>query len=924
MSFCKTLIVVVVLLLLVLSVKPVEAYTFNGREYTQISGEWYEVYQNVNFKVVGTEILVEFSGTATQTQIDNLIANLLCETVRVLYNGVYLVKYITTPPVDPLDLCQDFLDETVLVVSAKNNTEGKAAQPADEYYGWQFYLNDGGGNFDDDINFEAAWEEENGDPSVKIGIIDDGLLWTHPDIDGLNIWQNVDAVEDDEDFNANGRTLTLLRDGFDNGDLNAFDDDDNGFDDDLIGWSFAGGGNNQIGDAIQNQPECEHGTRIAAIIGAMTDNNGGDDDEFAGIAGGDGEGDPGCSIVFCKVSENYQTDRIRSSLNYLIDKEVDIINISFIMAQDEEVENLLDDAEEAGILVCCASGNEEDDEVAFPANYETTVAVGASYHDERWNVSNYGDALNITAPTGRDGDDYLVYICHTDEAAGWEIGLDPDNDGVEDCYFEKGTSAACACVSAVAGLLLSHNNELEPADIKEILYLTATKDIEDEEEYEIQNYGDPGNWKEQMGYGDLDAGEAVLNCDRLEVPLDDGWSLVSTNLAPYFTEDNGLDGESEGILCTFWELEENLEILKDEIGDFWDPIWEFNGIPEFDYQQGYYVNMDGGGNSWVSLGSQVDFDEPIFIENGWNLIAYFPENPIGARDAFANIFDDLVIVKDQGGYYYWPEFDFSNLNCSTGKGYQINVSDDCILEYPENGDPDQIEGFHDRRKSYVSNEHFRSVRKTDHFHPILLTSVSVESVDCEAGDEIAVFSPDGLCIGASVYNGELPMGLPVWRDDTLTVETDGYLDMETFYLRYWDANRNVEIGFDSLNIFSNLDSFEEEQSASAHDLIIGHPEQVPGTFELEGNYPNPFNSETIINYNITKTGNVNIIVYDVQGRKIRELVSGQQSEGKHHVVWDGCNAVGQPVSSGIYLYKISYESGKNIIKSTERKMMLIR
>ncbi|MCF7811979.1 S8 family peptidase [bacterium] len=921
MSYKITLVVVVSLLLLVLSVKPVEAYNFNGRVYEQLSGEWYEVYQDVDFKVVGTEILVEFSGTATQTQIDNLIANLLCETVRVLYNGVYLVQYITTPPVDPLDLCQDFLDETLIVLSAKNNTEGKAAQPADEYYGWQFYLNDGGGDFDDDINFETAWEIENGDPSVKIGIIDDGLLWTHPDIDGLNIWQNVDAVEDDEDFNDNGRTLTVARDGFDPGDLNASDDDGNNLDDDLIGWSFTGGGSNQIGDAIQNQRECEHGTRIAAIIGAMTDNNDGNNGEFAGIAGGDGEGDPGCSIVFCKVSDNYPLDRIRSSLNYLIQKDVDIINISFIMAQDDVVEDLLETAEANGILVCCASGNEADDEVAFPANYETTVAVGASYHDERWNASNYGEALNITAPTGYNVNDYLVYINHTALAGGWEIGLDPDNDGVEDCYFDGGTSAACACVSAVAGLLLSKNNELEPADLKEILSLTATRDLESDIQYD----GDPGTWDEEMGYGDLDAGEAVLNCDRLEVPLDDGWTMKSTNIMPYFTPGNGLDEEPEGVLCTFWELAENLVLLKDENGDFWKPDYQFNNIQQFNYQRGYQICMDGGDNSWVSLGKQVPYYEEIELLEGWNIVAYFPEGLMTGTEAFESIVENLDIVQDEGGNYYWPEWDFDGLTgdnrCCPGKGYQVKVTAGCTLEYPDNGD---LESFSGGRKNSINNEHFRTVRRTDHFHPILLTSISVENVDCERGDEIAVFSPDGLCIGASVYNGELPMGLPVWRDDTLTVETDGYLDMETFYLRYWDANRNVEIGYDSLNIFSNLDSYEEEPPASAHNLIIGHPENVPGTFELEGNYPNPFNSETIINYSITKTGAVSIVVYDVQGRKIRELTSGQQIEGKHHVVWDGCNTNGQPVSSGIYLYRITYESGNSIIKSTERKMMMIR
>ena len=76
----------------------------------------------------------------------------------------------------------------------------------------------------------------------------------------------------------------------------------------------------------------------------------------------------------------------------------------------------------------------------------------------------------------------------------------------------------------------------------------------------------------------------------------------------------------------------------------------------------------------------------------------------------------------------------------------------------------------------------------------------------------------------------------------------------------------------------------------------------PYSYQLYDNFPNPFNPETQIRFEIGAQENVQILIYDILGRQIRYLVNEQYSSGFHVVNWDGTNETGQPVSSGMYIY----------------------
>lgn len=86
--------------------------------------------------------------------------------------------------------------------------------------------------------------------------------------------------------------------------------------------------------------------------------------------------------------------------------------------------------------------------------------------------------------------------------------------------------------------------------------------------------------------------------------------------------------------------------------------------------------------------------------------------------------------------------------------------------------------------------------------------------------------------------------------------------------------------------------------------------------ELYGNYPNPFNPSTTINFSIEQNQQVELAIYNLKGQKVKQLVCDQVLAGQHSVIWNGKNNNGKSVSSGIYFYKLktdNFEKTKKMI-----------
>jgi len=88
----------------------------------------------------------------------------------------------------------------------------------------------------------------------------------------------------------------------------------------------------------------------------------------------------------------------------------------------------------------------------------------------------------------------------------------------------------------------------------------------------------------------------------------------------------------------------------------------------------------------------------------------------------------------------------------------------------------------------------------------------------------------------------------------------------------------------------------------------------PNKFSLSQNYPNPFNPSTMITYQLPKTSDVEISIYNLLGQKIATLLDSRQNAGKYQVEWDASS-----FASGIYYYKIQAGEFQDV-----KKMVVIK
>ena len=97
--------------------------------------------------------------------------------------------------------------------------------------------------------------------------------------------------------------------------------------------------------------------------------------------------------------------------------------------------------------------------------------------------------------------------------------------------------------------------------------------------------------------------------------------------------------------------------------------------------------------------------------------------------------------------------------------------------------------------------------------------------------------------------------------------------------------------------------------------------EIPTSFVLEQNFPNPFNNETVIRFALPVRAAVELAVFDLAGQKVTTLVSGERQAGTCTIQWDGRDDSGRELASGVYLYHLRAGGGEQI---ETRKLVLLR
>ena len=151
--------------------------------------------------------------------------------------------------------------------------------------------------------------------------------------------------------------------------------------------------------------------------------------------------------------------------------------------------------------------------------------------------------------------------------------------------------------------------------------------------------------------------------------------------------------------------------------------------------------------------------------------------------------------------------------------------------------------------------------------------------------------------------------------DTLS---NGTLTYELTFL--WDSTSTAPLPGDTFRITTIGYFWEADTIYFRSPLWMGiSSSDGPKNFVLFPNYPNPFNPRTTIRYFLPRQERVNLSIFNILGQRVVTLVNTPQKPGEHQVEWDGCNHLGIPVSSGVYLLRI--QAGQQV---KTRKMILLK
>lgn len=305
-----------------------------------------------------------------------------------------------------------------------------------------------------DIDMENAWNIEQGDSTIVLGVIDTGTKLDHPEFGG-RLWTNSGEIAG-----------------------NNIDDDSNGFVDDINGWDFANNDNNPVDDN-------GHGTNVAGIACATGNNSIG----YAGV-------DWHCKLMTMKgldASSYGYYSWWADAIYYAVDNGVNVLNLSLGgTGSSTLLQTAVNYALNNNVSVVAASGNGNTGAAFYPAVFAGVIAVGSTDADDSrtvpffWSTtsgSNYGSHLSVVAPGN--------YI----------YGLSSSSNTNYGSYW-GGTSQASPHVAGLATLLLAQNPTMTPPQIKSLIEATAEDQVGDPAE-------DVAGWDQYHGHGRINANNAL-------------------------------------------------------------------------------------------------------------------------------------------------------------------------------------------------------------------------------------------------------------------------------------------------------------------------------------------------------------------------------------------------------------------------------
>jgi len=223
--------------------------------------------------------------------------------------------------------------------------------------------------------------------------------------------------------------------------------------------------------------------------------------------------------------------------------------------------------------------------------------------------------------------------------------------------------------------------------------------------------------------------------------------------------------------------------------------------------------------------------------------------------------------------------------------------------------------------SYKSRAHMSVLPNTGESHLILVTDIQG---DINVGDQLRAYANDRLVGSINIVqehiDGTYPIDLVAVGSVDLSIYggpvLPGYVKGDKIDLVFFSGGKEYKVESSLLD-----DQFGNDMEMSVGTVYVSNDGLTPSEFGISGNYPNPFNPNTTIEYNIENSGQVSLKIYDIMGRLVKTLVNEYKESGRsnYQVIWDGKDNAGQQVSAGLYLYSL-----KSNGRADHAKMVLMK
>ena len=383
-----------------------------------------------------------------------------------------------------------------------------------------------------------------------------------------------------------------------------------------------------------------------------------------------------------------------------------------------------------------------------------------------------------------------------------------------------------------------------------------------------------------------------------DIDLREGWGMASARVRPY----------DSGMIDVYSDVVSGLIITKDNSGSVYMPEFGFNGIGDWDFFQGYQYKMSEGHTLTVRGSRVVPELNEMTLAVGWNLMSYLRKDAADVALTMADIVDDLIIVKDEDGTVFMPEFGFNGIgNFDQGVGYQVKTLNQVSFTYAPNSDDLRLEQSNHAQIAHNTKRFARPVNTGSNHTVMILETAWEEGI--REGDELAAYDKDGNMVG-SIALQEGHNAIAVWGDDDITEEKEGLAIGEVFSLVLYRGATDELVPL----TISDYDRGSNVFIKDGITVVTGFQEQEVITQEMElfQNVPNPVTTNTEIGFFLPKDTKATVTLINKLGQEYL-IADGEYTGGYHSV-----NLERENLQAGMYFYSL-----KTPVKTLTKQLTLI-